>query len=162
MKTKNGLLTTGLIILFFTSLCILPSTGFAKTKIVWWHAHTGNIGDRVKDLVNKFNSSQSEYEVEAVYKGSYPETMTAAIAAYRAKTHPQILQVQEIATQTMLSSGAVYPVYQLMSDQGIKINWADFISVVKSYYSYKGNLYEKYLLNTAQFYWADENRFAKR
>jgi sn-glycerol 3-phosphate transport system substrate-binding protein len=41
----------------------------------------------------------------------------------------------------MLSSGAIYPVYQLMNDQGIKINWADFISVVKSYYSYKGNLY---------------------
>jgi sn-glycerol 3-phosphate transport system substrate-binding protein len=28
-----------------------------------------------------------------------------------------------------------------MKDQGIKIDWADFISVVKSYYSYKGNLY---------------------
>jgi len=141
MKAKNDLLAMGLVILFFISLCILPSTGFAKTKIVWWHAHTGNIGERVNDFVKKFNSSQTEYEVEAVYKGSYPETLTAAIAAYRAKTHPQILQVQEIATQTMLSSGAVYPVYQLMSDEKIKINWADFISVVKSYYSYKGNLY---------------------
>ena len=79
--------------------------------------------------------------MKAINKGSYPEALTAAIAAYRAKTHPHVLQVQEIATQTMLSSGAIYPVYQLMADQGIKINWADFISVVKSYYSYKGNLY---------------------
>ena len=38
---------------------------------------------------NKFNASQSEYEVKAVYKGGYPETLTAGIAAYRAKTHPQ-------------------------------------------------------------------------
>jgi sn-glycerol 3-phosphate transport system substrate-binding protein len=142
MKARRGLIATGLIIiLFLAAFCILPTTAQAKTKIVWWHAHTGNIGDRLNDIVKKFNSSQTEFEVEAVYKGGYPETMTAAIAAYRAKTHPQIIQVQEIATQTMLSSGAVYPVYQLMSDQGIKINWADFLSVVKSYYSYKGNLY---------------------
>jgi sn-glycerol 3-phosphate transport system substrate-binding protein len=113
----------------------------AKTEIQWWHAHTGFLGERVNEITAKFNNSQTEYEVIAVYKGGYPETLTAGIAAYRAKTHPHIIQVQEIATQTMLSSGAIYPVYQLMKDQGIKINWADFISVVKSYYSYQGNLY---------------------
>jgi sn-glycerol 3-phosphate transport system substrate-binding protein len=113
----------------------------AKTEIIWWHAMTGFLGDRVNDIATKFNTSQTEYEVKAVYKGTYPETLTAGIAAYRAKTHPQILQVFEVGTQTMLSSGAIYPVFQLMNDQGIKINWADFISVVKSYYSFKGNLY---------------------
>ena len=41
----------------------------------------------------------------------------------------------------MLSSGAIYPVYQLMKDQGIEIDWADFLSVVLSYYSKDGNLY---------------------
>jgi sn-glycerol 3-phosphate transport system substrate-binding protein len=40
----------------------------------------------------------------------------------------------------MLSSGAIYPVYQLMKEQGIKIDWADFLGVVRSYYSQGGNL----------------------
>ena len=136
MKTK----VFGLIVLF-TFLVTIPTAALAKTEIIWWHAMTGFLGERVNEIATKFNASQTAYEVKAVYKGSYPETLTAAIAAYRAKTHPQIIQVFEVGTQTMLSSGAIYPVYQLMNDQGIKINWADFISVVKSYYSYKGNLY---------------------
>jgi len=54
-----------------TSCCILPFRAQAKTKVVWWHAHTGNIGERLNDIVKKFNSSQPDYEVEAVHKGGY-------------------------------------------------------------------------------------------
>jgi len=142
------------LIVLAAFLLTLPTVAFAKTEIVWWHAMGGFLGERVNEIAAKFNSSQTEYEVKAVNKGSYPEALTAAIAAYRAKTHPHVLQVQEIATQTMLSSGAIYPVYQLMADQGVKINWADFISVVKSYYSYKGNLYSMpFNSSTAIFYY---------
>ena len=130
----------GLIVLVAILLSI-PTAGLAKTEIVWWHAMPGFLGEKVNEIATKFNSSQTEFEIKAVFKGSYPETLTAGIAAYRAKTAPQIMQVFEVGTQTMLSSGAIYPVFQLMNDQGVKINWADFISVVKSYYSYKGNLY---------------------
>jgi sn-glycerol 3-phosphate transport system substrate-binding protein len=119
----------------------LAAPALAKTEIVWWHAHTGFLGERVMDLVNKFNASQSEYQVVALRKGTYAETLTAAVAAYRAKTPPHIVQVYEVGTQTMLSSGAVYPVYQLMADQGIKVNWDEYLSVVKSYYSKDGKLY---------------------
>jgi sn-glycerol 3-phosphate transport system substrate-binding protein len=128
----------GIVILCFL---ILPVSAFAKTEIHWWHAHTGFLGGRVNDLVTKFNAGQNDFEVKAVYKGSYPEALTAAIAAYRAKTQPHLLQGQEIATQTLLSSGAIYPVYQLMKDQGIAIDWNDFLSVVFSYYSKDNNLY---------------------
>jgi len=119
----------------------LPLSAWAKTEITWWHANAGFLGDRTNDLVNKFNASQSEYEVKATFKGSYPETLTAGIAAYRSKTPPHIIQVYEVGTQTMLSSGAIYPVYQLLKEQGIKIDWEDYISVVKTYYSKGGNLY---------------------
>jgi sn-glycerol 3-phosphate transport system substrate-binding protein len=128
-------------VVLFSVIFIFPTGLLAKTEIQWWHAMTGFLGERVEEIANKFNTSQNEYVVKAVHKGSYPETLTAGIAAYRAKTHPHILQVFEVGTQTMLSSGAIYPVYQLMKDQGIKIDWEDFLSVVKSYYSYKGNLY---------------------
>ena len=129
------------MIILMVAVFIIPTTAMAKTEVQWWHAMTGFLGERVNEIATKFNTSQTEYEVKAVYKGSYPETLTSGIAAYRAKTHPHILQVFEVGTQTMLSSGAIYPVFQLMNDQGIKINWADFLSVVKSYYSFKGNLY---------------------
>ena len=140
MNRKSCFGLCGIAVLFI-SIFLIPSSALAKTQIQWWHAHTGFLGERVNDIVTKFNASQADYEVKAVYKGSYPEALTAAIAAYRAKTQPHLLQGQEIATQTLLSSGAIYPVYQLMKDQGIPIDWKDFLSVVFNYYSKDGNLY---------------------
>jgi len=121
-------------------LVISPSAALAKTEIQWWHAMQGVLGERVNEIAAKFNASQSDYEVKPVLKGSYPETLTAAIAAYRAKQPPQIVQVFEVGTQTMLSSGAVYPVYQLLKDNGVAMDWNDLIGPVKSYYSTGGNL----------------------
>ena len=140
MKRKKSLFLCGVVVLFFCVL-LLPTAALAKTEVQWWHAMTGFLGEKVNDIVVKFNASQSDFEVKAVFKGSYPETLTAGIAAYRAKTQPHLIQGQEVATQTMLSSGAIYPVYQLMKDQGIQIDWTDFLSVVLSYYAKDGNLY---------------------
>ena len=45
------------------------------------------------------------------YKGAYDESMTAAIAAFRAGNAPHILQVFEVGTATMMASkGAIVPV----------------------------------------------------
>ena len=129
------------MVFFMMAFGLFPALAQAKTEIIWWHAQTGPLGERVNEIVAKFNASQNEFAVKAVFKGTYNDTLTAGIAAYRAKTHPHILQVLEVGTQVMLSSGAIYPVFQMMKDQGIKIDWADYLSVVKSYYSKGGNLY---------------------
>jgi sn-glycerol 3-phosphate transport system substrate-binding protein len=122
-------------------LVALPVSALAATEIQFWHAMTAVLGERVNDMAAKFNASQNEYVVKAINKGTYAETLNAAVAAYRAKQPPHIVQVYEVGTQTMLSSGAVYPVYQLMKDNGIAIDWNDLIGPVKSYYSTGGNLY---------------------
>ena len=51
------------------------------TEIQFWHAMGGALGEKVEELARNFNETQDAYRVAAVYKGSYPETMTAAIAA---------------------------------------------------------------------------------
>ena len=73
-----------------------------RTPIVLWHAMTGANGEEVERLTRDFNASQSEVELEAVFKGSYPETLTAAIAAWRAGKAPHIVQIFEVGTGTML------------------------------------------------------------
>ena len=143
------------------SFLALPAVALAKTQIIWWHAMTGYLGQRVNEIAAKFNASQSEYEVKPVHKGSYAETLTAGIAAYRAKTPPHILQVFEVGTQTMLSSGAIYPVYQLMKDQGIKIDWADYLSVVRTYYSKDGNLYSMPFNSSTPILYYNKTAFEK-
>ena len=64
------------------------SVASAQTEIQWWHAMGGNLGETVNEIAAGFNKSQSEYKVVPVYKGTYPETLTAAIAAFRAKQAP--------------------------------------------------------------------------
>jgi sn-glycerol 3-phosphate transport system substrate-binding protein len=114
---------------------------WAKTEIHFWHAMSGQLNDAVMMLAKKFNESQSDYEVIPLHKGTYPETLTAAIAAYHAKVPPHIVQVFDVGTQTMLLSGAIMPVYELMREQGVAIDWNDFIQPVRSYYSKDGLLY---------------------
>lgn len=109
---------------------------FAQTEIQWWHAMGGNLGDAVNALAEGFNKSQTEYKVNPVYKGSYTETLTAAIAAFRAKQAPHIVQVFEVGTANMMAAkGAVYPVYQLMADAKEPFDPKAYIGPVYGYYS---------------------------
>ena len=57
------------------------ATAQAQTEIQFWHSMGGALGDKVSELADKFNKAQNQYKVIATYKGSYPESMTAAIAA---------------------------------------------------------------------------------
>jgi sn-glycerol 3-phosphate transport system substrate-binding protein len=112
------------------------STAFAQTEIQFWHAMGGNLGDTVNALAEGFNKSQKEYKVNPVYKGSYTETLTAAIAAFRAKQAPHIVQVFEVGTANMMAAkGAVYPVYQLMADAKEPFDPKAYIGPVYGYYS---------------------------
>ena len=119
----------------------LPPAAQAKTEIHFWHALSGQLGEALETQAKQFNDSQGEYEVKPLRKGGYAETLTAAIAAYRQKNPPHIVQVFEVGTQTMMLSGAVYPVYELMQQNEIKIDWNDFIKSVVGYYTKDGKLY---------------------
>jgi sn-glycerol 3-phosphate transport system substrate-binding protein len=108
---------------------------FAKPiEIQWWHAMRGARGETLKKIVDAFNASQSDYMVVETNKGNYDETVNAGVAAYRAKKHPHILQSFEVGTLTMMLSGAIYPVYKLMADQGYTIDWSSYLQPVLSYY----------------------------
>ncbi len=111
--------------------------GQQRIEIQFWYALTGDLGKAVQELVDKFNASQDKYFVNAVYKGSYADTMTAAIAAYRAGEAPHIVQIFEVGTGTMLAAGeAIYPVYKLMADTNTPFDPDAYIAPVKGYYSF--------------------------
>jgi sn-glycerol 3-phosphate transport system substrate-binding protein len=108
----------------------------AQTEIQWWHAMGGQLGETLSELAENFNKSQKDYKVTAVYKGTYTETLTAAIAAFRARQQPHIVQVFEVGTATMMAAkGAIYPVYQLMADAGEKFDPGAYLPAVYGYYS---------------------------
>ena len=108
----------------------------AATEVQWWHAMGGKLGEKVVEIAEGFNASQSDYKVMPVYKGNYTETMTAAIAAFRAGQQPHIVQVFEVGTASMMAAkGAIYPVYQLMADSGEPFDPAGYLASVTGYYT---------------------------
>jgi sn-glycerol 3-phosphate transport system substrate-binding protein len=112
------------------------SPALAVTEIQWWHAMTGANNDVIVKLANDFNASQSDYKVIPTYKGSYPDTMNAGIAAFRAGNAPHIMQVFEVGTATMMAAtGAVKPVYKLMAETGEKFDPKAYLPAITGYYS---------------------------
>jgi sn-glycerol 3-phosphate transport system substrate-binding protein len=112
------------------------TTAAAQTEVHWWHAMGGENGAKLEEIVAGYNASQQDFVVVPTFKGTYPETMTAAIAAFRAGEQPAIVQVFEVGTGTMMAAkGATYPVYQLMEDMGEPFDPAAFLPAVVGYYT---------------------------
>lgn len=112
------------------------SPALAATDIVWWHAMSGELGRQLERLAADFNASQSEYRIVPSYKGNYTEAVTAAIFAFRSRSQPAIVQVNEIATATMMAAkGAIYPVFELMRDEQEAFSPAAYLPAVTGYYA---------------------------
>jgi sn-glycerol 3-phosphate transport system substrate-binding protein len=142
---------------------VYSATAAAVTEIQWWHAMTGANNDRVNNLAKRFNESQSEYKVNAVYKGSYPEAMAAAIAAYRAGNAPHILQVFEVGTATMMAAkGAIKPVSEVMSEAGEKFDPKAYVPAVAGYYTNpKGQMLSLPFNSSTTVFWYNRDAFEK-
>ena len=108
----------------------------AQTEIQWWHSMTAVNGEWVNDLAKDFNAKQKNYKIVPTFKGTYDESMTGAIAAFRAGNAPHILQVFEVGTATMMASkSAIVPVGQVMKDAGFKFDPSVYIPAVAGYYT---------------------------
>ncbi|QKV19221.1 extracellular solute-binding protein [Oricola thermophila] len=109
---------------------------FAETEIEWWHGMGGHLGDVVNRIAEGFNESQDEYKITPVFKGSYEETLTAAIAAFRAGEQPNIVQVFDAGAATVIGAkGATVPVQDLLQANGVNFDIEDYIPGVRYFYA---------------------------
>ena len=117
------------------TLAMTASMAAAQTEINWWHAMGGTNGERINKMAADFNASQDDYVIVPTYKGNYTETMTAAVAAFRAGEQPHLVQVFEVGTATMMAAkGAIYPIETMMDDAGEPFDGSDYLPAVVSYY----------------------------
>ncbi len=114
----------------------ISGPGFAATQITWWHAMGGQLGETVNKIASDFNASQSEFVVTPVYKGEYPETLTAGIAAFRAGQSPNILQVMDAGAATIMNApGVAKPVQDIMLEAGFPFKTEDYLAGVRNFYA---------------------------
>lgn len=114
----------------------VSGSALATTEITWWHAMGGQLGETVNKIASDFNAAQTEYKLTPVYKGSYTETLTAGIAAFRAGEAPNILQVFDAGAATIMSAKDVAkPVQDIMVESGYSFNAQDYLSGVRNFYA---------------------------
>ena len=144
-------------------LTIRRARAAEKTKIVWWHAMTAALADEVNRIAAAFNAAQDKAEIEAIYKGGYPETLTATIAASRAGQAPHIVQVFEVGTGTMLAAGkAVKQVWELAKETGLTIDPKAYIPAVRGYYSLSdGRMASMPFNSSTAVMWYNKDAFRK-
>ncbi len=114
----------------------LATPAVAQTEITWWHAMGGQLGESLNQIAENFNASQDDYFVTPVFRGTYEETLTAGIAAFRAGEQPNIIQVFDAGAATVIGAeGAVIPVEEMMASNGVDFDINDYISGVRYFYA---------------------------
>ena len=127
--------------LLIAALAFAGAPALARTEIVFWHAMEGQLGEATNELVERFNRSQDEFEVKAVFKDGYATLMKDADVAYRQHQAPHLVQVYEVGTQTMLHSGAIIPMERILRQQAVAAERSDLIEAFVAYYAHQGQLY---------------------
>ena len=145
------------------SAVAFATPALAVTEIQWWHAMTGGNNDIVNRLADEFNAAQSDYKVVPTYKGQYPDTMNAGIAAFRAGGAPHIIQVFEVGTATMMSAkGAIKPVYELMKDANEPFDPKAYLPAISGYYSTaKGEMLSFPFNSSSMVMWVNRDALKK-
>lgn len=140
-----------LILAIVLCMVITLSIGAFAVELEFWHAMSGGRTAAVERIVNGFNAEHPDIHVKAVFAGSYAEALTQGISAVRSGDAPHIMQVYEVGTQTMLDSGAIVPVYEIVGDQ---IDWGNIVQPILNYYSVGDKLYSMpFNSSTAMLYY---------
>lgn len=124
------------ILMAGAAMAITAGAAHAQTETTLWHAMGGALGEAVNAIATDFNAAQDRCALAPIYKGTYEETMTAGIAAFRAGEQPHIIQIFDAGAATIINAkGATYPVSDLMPEHGVAFDGADYISGVRNFYA---------------------------
>ena len=102
-------------------------------KLQWWHAMGGANGTAVATLTDQFNDSQSDIYVDAIYQGSYDDTLNKFKAGLPAKQVPHIMQVYDIGQRFMIDSQAIEPIQSFIDAD--KFDTTQFEAAILNYYT---------------------------
>jgi sn-glycerol 3-phosphate transport system substrate-binding protein len=102
-------------------------------KVIWWHSMSGDLGKVADKLVSDFNASQKEAQVEAVFQGTYDESINKLKASMDTKSGPSLIQVYEIGSRFMIDSKAITPVQKFIDED--KFDMSQLEENITDYYS---------------------------
>jgi sn-glycerol 3-phosphate transport system substrate-binding protein len=128
-------------------------------KITFWYGLTGANGAIVQQVVNKFNTSQTKYYIDAVQQPNYDDTINKLNTSLAGGDLPSVVQIYDIGTQRMIDSGRILPVQDFIDKEGLQSLIDDMEPAVASYYTVNGKLYSMPFNSSAPVMYYDKNAF---
>src|SRR5690625_4904521 len=113
--------------------------GGDKIQIDFWHAMSGINGDSLEDIVDGFNEQSDTVEVQAIYQGSYDDSLSKLRAVGGSDEAPAIVQVFEIGTKYMSEGGYITPMQEFIDADDFDTSTLE--ENILSYYEIDGELY---------------------
>ncbi len=115
-----------------------PQEAIPEDAVVidFWHAFGGGRKLLIERMVADFNYTHPKIYVRVENKGSYRDTLNAAILAAQQGNPPHIVQIFEIGSQLALDSGIFVPIEDLVI--GPEFQPDDYIEGVANYYNIGG------------------------
>jgi sn-glycerol 3-phosphate transport system substrate-binding protein len=111
----------------------------AVTELQFWFGVSGANAEVIESLAKEYNAAQRAYRVVPVFKGTYPETLSAGIAAFEAGDPPHIIQVFDVGTGVMMhTEGSFIPVADLLQSAGVAFDESQYLPGIVAYYSGPG------------------------
>lgn len=113
------------------------SVSEGPTEIQFWHAFSdAPRSGWIEDRAAEWNAQNPDFRVVTERKGSYRETLQAAVLAARQGDAPHLVQLFEVGSQLAVDSGIFKPVGEV---SGIPAD--DYIEPVLNYYTIDGEIY---------------------
>lgn len=106
-----------------------------STKITFWYGLGGQLGNEVRNMVNRYNQSQNKYYVDAVFQASYDDTINKINTALAGGELPHVAQIFDIGTQRMIDTGKIVPVQTLVERDKLQKDVDDIEPAVRSYFT---------------------------
>ena len=89
-----------------------------KQVVTFWHSMGGVPQEALNAIVEAYNSSQDEVQVNAEFQGTYDESLTKFNSVAGTDSAPTMIQTFEIGTMSMINSGNIKPIQEFIDAEG--------------------------------------------
>ncbi|MFJ5770995.1 extracellular solute-binding protein [Psychrobacillus sp. NPDC093180] len=113
--------------------------GAEKQVVTFWHSMGGAGQEALNKIVEEYNASQDDITVNAEYQGTYDESLTKFNAVAGSDSAPTVIQTFEIGTMSMINSGQIKPIQELIDADGYDMSGLE--ENITNYYSLDGTFY---------------------
>jgi sn-glycerol 3-phosphate transport system substrate-binding protein len=100
----------------------------SKVKVTYWGSFSGVNGETEQALVDQFNSTQSDVELDYQFQGTYEETAQKLTAALQSQTAPEVSLLSDVWWFKFYVAQALQPLDGLFASANI--DTSDYVDVL--------------------------------